>query len=89
MSPEVNNSKEVIRNRMLKYALNYWNIKNAEDIDPIVKLILEALSNELFNLGNDIKDTEVRLLEKIANLLAPEFLICPHPAHAILHAIPV
>ena len=86
---EVNNSKEVIRNRMLKHALNYWNIKNAEDIDPIVKLILEALSNELFNLGNDIKDTQVRLLEKIANLLAPEFLICPHPAHAILHAVPV
>ena len=89
MSSEVNNSKEVIRNRMLKHALNYWNIKNAEDIDPVVKLILEAISNELFNLGNDIKDTQVRLLEKIANLLAPEFLICPHPAHAILHALPV
>ncbi|MEO6818712.1 MAG: type VI secretion system baseplate subunit TssF [Ginsengibacter sp.] len=86
---EINSSKEVIRNRMLKHALNYWSIKNAEDLDPIVKLILEALSNELFNLGNDIKDTEVRLLEKIANMLAPEFLICPHPAHAILHAAPV
>ena len=61
----VTNSKEVIRNRMLKHALNYWNIKNTEDLDPIVKLILEALSAELYNLGNDIKDTEVRLLEKI------------------------
>ncbi len=85
----VTNSKEVIRNRMLKHALNYWNIKNTEDLDPIVKLILEALSAELYNLGNDIKDTEVRLLEKIANLLAPEFLTCPNPAHAILHAMPV
>jgi hypothetical protein len=85
----VNNSKDVIRNRMLRHALNYWNIKNTEDLDPIVKLILEALSTELYNLGNDIKDTEVRLLEKIANLLAPEFLTCPNPAHAILHAIPV
>jgi hypothetical protein len=74
---------------MLKHALNYWNIKNTEDLDPIVKLILEALSTELYNLGNEIKDSEVRLLEKIANLLAPEFLTCPNPAHAIMHAMPV
>ena len=85
----VANTKEIIRNRMLKHALNYWNIKNTEDLDPIVKLILEALSSELYNLGNEIKDSEVRLLEKIANLLAPEFLTCPNPAHAIMHAIPV
>jgi hypothetical protein len=83
------NTKEIIRNRMLKHALNYWNIKNTEDLDPVVKLILEALSSELYNLGNEIKDSEVRLLEKIANLLAPEFLTCPNPAHAIMHAMPV
>ena len=83
------NTKEVIRSRMLKHALNFWNIKNTEDLDPIVKLILEALSSELYNLGNEIKDSEVRLLEKIANLLAPEFLTCPNPAHAIMHASPV
>ncbi|CAN5898921.1 type VI secretion system baseplate subunit TssF [soil metagenome] len=85
----VSNSKETIRNRMLKHALNYWNIKNTEDLDPMVKLILEALSTELYNLGNDIKDTEVRLLEKIANLLAPDFLTSPHAAHGILHSHPV
>ncbi len=83
------NTKEIIRNRMLKHALNYWNIKNTEDLDPVVKLILEALSTELYNLGNEIKDSEVRLLEKISNLLAPEFLTCPNPAHAIMHAMPV
>ena len=85
----LSNSKEVIRSRMLKHALNYWNIKNTEDLDPIVKLIMEALSAELYNLGNDLKDTEVRLLEKIANLLAPEFLTAANTAHAILHALPV
>lgn len=74
---------------MLRHALNYWNIRNTEDLDPVVKLILEALSSELYNLGNDIKDTEVRLLEKLANLLAPDFLTSPNPAHGILHATPV
>lgn len=71
---------------MLKHALNYWDIKNTEDLDPAVKLILEALSVELYNLANEVKDTQVRLLEKIANLLAPESLTAPNPAHAVLHA---
>ncbi len=89
MFSQINNSKEAIRNRMLKHALNFWNIKNTEDLDPVVKLLLEALSTELYNLGNEIRDSESRLLEKAAHLLAPDFLTCPIPAHAILHAIPV
>lgn len=85
----INNSKELIKNRMLKHAVNYWGIKNTEDLDPAVKLILEALSLELYNLGNETKDTQVRILEKVANLLAPDSLTSPNPAHAIMHASPV
>src|SRR5688572_3438244 len=83
------NSKEVIKNRMLKHAIGYWGIKNTDDLDPAVKLILESLSLELYNLGNEIKDTQVRILEKVANLLAPDSLTSANPAHAILHASPV
>ena len=89
MPSELNNSKEVIKTRMLKHALNYWNIKNIDDLDPAIKLILEALSTELYNLGNEIKDAQVRILEKISNLMAPDFLTCPNPAHAILHVLPI
>src|SRR4051812_3065746 len=89
MAGDFNNSKEAIKNRMLKYALNYWNIKSTEDLDPIVKLILEALSLELYNLDNEVKDTQVRILEKIAGLLAPDFLTVPNPTHALLYAAPV
>ncbi len=74
---------------MLRHALNYWGFKNAEDLDPLVKLIMEALSLELYNLGNEVKDTQVRILEKISGLLTPDFLTAPNPAHAIMHAAPV
>lgn len=74
---------------MIKHALTYWGVKNTEDIDPAIKLLLEALSLELYNFSNEIKDTQVRILEKISNLLAPDFLTSPNPAHAILHAKPV
>jgi hypothetical protein len=90
MQADINiNSKELIKNRMLKHALTYWGIKNTEDLDPAVKLILEALSLELYNLGNEIRDTQVRILEKVANLLAPDFLTAPSAAHGLLHVCPV
>lgn len=74
---------------MLKHALTYWDIKNTDDLDPAVKLIMEALSLELYNLGNEIKDSQVRILEKLADLLSPDFLTSPNPAHALLQATPV
>lgn len=89
MISDINQSKEAIKNRMLRYALNYWSIKNVEDLDPVVKLLMEALATELYNLGNEAKDAQVRILEKIAGLMAPDFLTAPGPAHAILHATPI
>lgn len=89
MLSDIGNSKEVIKNRMIRHALTYWGIKHTEDLDPIVKLILEALSSELYNLGNEVKDTQVRILEKVSNLLAPDFLTAPSPAHGILQAAPI
>lgn len=89
MISDLNDSKEIIKTRMLKHALNYWNLKNSDDLDPAVKLILEALSAELHSLGNEIKDSQVRILEKVSNLMAPDFLTCPNPAHAIMHALPI
>ena len=40
-------NKEQIRNRMLKYAAAFWGIKKAENFDPVVKLMLEALTGPL------------------------------------------
>ena len=48
-------NKEQIRNRMLKYAAAFWGIKKAENFDPVVKLMLEALSNELYMLGKTLR----------------------------------
>lgn len=89
MQVETHSTKEVIKNRMLKHALTWWGIRQIEDLDPAIKLILEALSLELYLLGNEARDAQVRILEKIAGLLAPDSLTAPAPAHAILHASPV
>ncbi|KIO76413.1 hypothetical protein TH53_15205 [Pedobacter lusitanus] len=79
-------SKDEIRNRILKNALDYWGIKNTNDFDPLVKLLIEALSTELFNVSNDVKNLENRILDRISRILASDTLTTALPAHAILHA---
>ncbi|KQS40967.1 type VI secretion system baseplate subunit TssF [Pedobacter sp. Leaf194] len=88
MKPVFYSSKDEIRNRILKNAEDFWNTKDSNDFDPLVKLIIEALSNELFNVANDVKNLENRIFDKISRILAPDHLTSSLPAHAILHARP-
>lgn len=81
-------SKDEIRNRILKNARDYWGIKNTSDFDPLVKLLIEALSTELFNVSNDVQNLENRVLDKISRILASDTLTSALPAHAIAHARP-
>ncbi|MNV39445.1 hypothetical protein D3C71_1310260 [compost metagenome] len=81
-------SKDEIRNRILKNARDYWGIKSTNDFDPLVKLIIEALSTEIFNVSNDVKNLENRILDKISRILSSDTLTSALPAHAILHARP-
>ncbi|PYF75493.1 type VI secretion system baseplate subunit TssF [Pedobacter nutrimenti] len=82
-------SKDEIRNRILKNARDYWGVKNTNDFDPLVKLLIEALSTELFNVSNDVKTLENRILDKISRILASDTLTSAIPAHAIMHARPI
>lgn len=82
-------SKEIIRKRMVKNALNYWGVKHEEELDPLVKLLLDALATELFLLSSDFKDKEAGMLDRVSQLLAPDILTAPVPAHALIHAGPV
>lgn len=81
-------SKDEIRNRILKNARDHWGIKNTSDFDPLVKLLIEALSTELFNVSNDVQNLENRVLDKISRILASDTLTCALPAHGIAHARP-
>lgn len=84
-----NYSKEAIKTRMYRHAMNYWGIKKVENLDPLVKLLLEALSSELFGLSHEIEDSHNRMLDKIANMLTPDTLVHVHPAHGICLPFPM
>lgn len=80
--------KEVIKTRMYKNAANLWGVRNIDNFDPLIKLLIEALASEINKLSNEINNIETRLLERIAALLTPDILMTVRPAHMIIHAEP-
>ena len=82
------NSKETILQRLFHRAASLWDIQSIEDLDPVVKIMMEGLSTYLYDLTNEIEDSSVRILEAVAATLVPSILINPRPAHAVLQAYP-
>jgi hypothetical protein len=77
---------------MIKNASKLWGFQDTQaesSFDPLVGMILGALSGELAKLSAEINSTEARLLEKLVELLTPEPLTGPLPAHALMRARPV
>lgn len=84
-------SKEAVAARMFRHAARNWGYNDADidNFDPLVRLLIEACSVELYRISNEIASVQERMLEKLARLLTPEVHTAPHPAHAVLHARPV
>ena len=77
---------------MIRNASKLWGFQDTmteSSFDPLVGMILGALSGELAKLSAEINTTEARLLEKLVELLTPEPITGPVPAHALMRAKPV
>ena len=77
---------------MVKNASRIWGFSDTEaesSFDPLVSMIMGALSHELDIISDDIHNTESRIVEKLIQLVTPEPITGPFPAHAILRADPV
>lgn len=82
-------NKENIKHRMYKNAARLWDVKSIENLDPIIKLLIEALASEVYKLSTDINSIEIRLLERIAQMLTPDMMTIPQPAHMIMTVQPI
>ncbi|HYV92796.1 MAG TPA: type VI secretion system baseplate subunit TssF [Chitinophagales bacterium] len=84
-------TKERIKSRMVKNAARLWGAEDADvevSFDPIVSMLIEGCVNEIGKINNDIADTQFRVINRMAELLTPDVITAPHPAHAILYAKP-
>ena len=62
MEGKYRESKEEIKDRMIRTALDFWNIKNVENLDPFIRLLIEALAMQLHLVSEDIADI-VKMIE--------------------------
>jgi hypothetical protein len=80
-----------IKDRMIKTAARLWGLPETEtesNFDPLVAMLLGACAEELEKISVDIESTRARVLERLVQLLSPEALTGPLPAHAVACALP-
>ena len=77
-----NYSKEVIKNRMYRHAMDYWGVKKVENLDPLVKILFEALSCENFSLS---RNQSVSHIGQNSHMLFLDILVSVRLAHSVIH----
>jgi hypothetical protein len=81
-------SKASVKSRLTRQAAELWGYTEADldGFDPLVNLLLEACAVEFEKIGQELHNTQYRLIERLATLLNPDVVDAPHPAHAIAQA---
>jgi hypothetical protein len=83
------NSKDAIKSRMIRNASGIWGYPDTQDInsfDPIVGMLIGALAEEIYNVSEEIKKTDARIVEKLFDLLINQDVFAYFPAHALVRA---
>lgn len=81
-----------IKTRMLKAAARAWGYPETEAetaFDPLVSMMLAACSSELEKISGEIHASRARVTERLVQLLSPDVLTGPLPAHAVACGLPV
>lgn len=81
-------SREKIKLRMLRRIASLWDISDVEHVDPVVKLLIEAMAEEVFMLAGEVSDLDDRMMAKLSVSMTPVTCLTARPAHAILTAMP-
>ncbi|KZS38939.1 hypothetical protein AWE51_15265 [Aquimarina aggregata] len=82
------NTKEYIKNRMMKKAASLWDVpvnEIGDSFDPLISLLLSACASELEKLSGEIDDSHIRITERLIQLMTPLTAYTTKPAHGIAY----
>jgi len=77
---------------MIQKAASLWGIRPDEiemSFDPIISLLISACAAEIEKLSGQIDTSQTRITEKLIQMMTPESVYGPRPAHTIIYAEPV
>jgi len=84
--------QERIKDRVLKRAARSWGFSDVEmesSFDPVVSMMLNALSYELEKVAHELEDSKTRVVERVLEIMFPEVTAGAKPTRAIMHALPL
>ncbi|GAB4021216.1 hypothetical protein [Spirosoma koreense] len=86
-------TRDQIKSRMLQQAARLWGYQEAAidttAFDPLVDLLVGALATESERVYGEIQASRGRILERLVELLMPEVVTAPRPAHSVLAVRPI
>lgn len=86
-------TRDQIKSRMLQQAARLWGYQEAAidttAFDPLVDLLVGALATESERVYGEIQASRGRILERLVELLLPEVVTAPRPAHSVLVTRPL
>ena len=84
--------REKIHAQLLRNAARLWgwgeNIPDEFTLDPVIRMLLGAVAGESQRVGQEIEASRARVMERLAEVLTPDALTLPLPAHAVAMANP-
>lgn len=80
--------KETIYKNLLQYINHTWDVKNINNLNPLVRLMIEGTINELLLLDNKLDDIDNAVSDKLVRRLLPKTFSYIRPSHAILQVYP-
>jgi hypothetical protein len=88
MTPQRQRSREAIRSEMIQEVARLWNYDESdmavEGFDPLVGLLLGAFATGIEGLHHEVENSRTRVVQRLAQLLTPDVMTGPQPAHAIM-----
>ena len=82
-------NREEIKSRMIRNAAKIWGyseINPENDFDPLVSLLLNVMAAEFERLSGEVHASRARILERMIQIMTPDIITGPLPAHGILRA---
>lgn len=87
----IKNTKDEIKNRMLRKAAEMWEVSPTDidsSFDPVISLLIGACASEISEIISDRNSSHARVADNLINLMTPEASSGVTPSHAIAHATP-
>ncbi len=85
------NTKEEIKNRMLRKAAQVWGVSPSDiddSFDPIVSLLIGACASQISEINSEANNAYARIADNLINLMTPDASMGENPAHAVVCANP-